>query len=202
MRSTVSFLVAGAAFVLLSACSGSPAAPQVATLDTGSASAGAPASSTTTANTDADAGRPQLRLDSSPDERQAYWDAYDSCLRTNGHAVLNGRSTHSGPVGGPGSQPALDMNDDSPQSKKAEEVCKGKLPLQPPELSPRTNPKFNDQFHDMVKCMTDKGAHVHVAPDTSVDPDGLTWQIDDGSSDTYDNLDKLADDCQLQAFSK
>ncbi|MET7997681.1 hypothetical protein ABZU76_43040 [Amycolatopsis sp. NPDC005232] len=198
MRSSISFFVAGAAFVLLSACSGSPAAPQVATLDTGSASAGSPASSATT--TDSDAGRPQLRLDSSTEETQSYWDAYDSCLRTNGHAVLDGR--HSGPVGDPNSPPALDMNDDSPQSKKAEEACKAKLPLQPPELSPRTNPKFNDQFHDMVKCMTDKGAHVHVAPDTSVDADGLTWQIDDGSSDTYDNLDKLADQCQKQAFAK
>ncbi|MFI5615190.1 hypothetical protein [Amycolatopsis sp. NPDC051903] len=199
MRSSITVLVAGAAFALLTACSGQPAAPQVATLDTGSATAGAPASATTA---DADAGRPQLRLDSSPEEKQAYWDAYDSCLRTNGHAVLNGRTGHSGPVGGPGSPPALDMNDDSPQSKKAEAACKGKLPLQPPQLSPRTNPKFNDQFHDMVKCMTTQGAHVHVAPDTSVDPDGLTWRIDDGSSDTYDNLDKLADQCQLQAFSK
>ncbi|WIX79348.1 hypothetical protein QRX50_00575 [Amycolatopsis carbonis] len=199
MRSSISFFVAGAAFVLLSACSGSPAAPQVATLDTGSASSGAPASSQATA-ADSDAGRPQLRLDSSPEEKQSYRDAYDSCLRTNGHAVLDGR--HSGPAGDPNSPPGLDMNDDSPQSKKAEEACKGKLPLQPPELSPRTNPKFNDEFHAMVKCMTAKGAHVHVAPDTSVDPDGLTWQIDDGSSDTHDNLDKLADQCQLQAFAK
>ncbi|MGW4486859.1 hypothetical protein ACWEOE_23805 [Amycolatopsis sp. NPDC004368] len=193
----MSLFVSGAALVLLSACSASPAAPQVATLDTGSPSSGAPASSTAA---DPDAGRPQLRLDSSQEEQDGYWNAYKACLRTNGHPL--GNSNSAGPVGGPGSEPQIDLNENSPASKKAVAACKGELPLQPPQLSPRTNPKYNDQFREMVKCMTDKGAHVHVAPDTSLDPDGLTWQIDERSSDTYNNLDKLADDCQLQAFSK
>lgn len=196
-RATLAGAVLASA-ALLSACGSGTSGgdQQVASLQTPSTASGAP-----TTSASGDSARPQLRLDSTPEEADRLVANYMTCLKDNGHVMLGPGAIHAGEASPPGSPPGVDMNDTSPASKAAEKACANKLPLQPPELEPKSNPKFNDDFVAMVKCMNTQGAQVHIAPDTSVDANGLTWQIDDGSSHTYDDLDKVFRTCQLQAFS-
>lgn len=186
-------LAVAAAFVLLSACSTAQPEPQVASVPSVSG-----ASSAATSAVASDAGRPQLRLDSSQDEVDLAWDNYYLCLQAHGHKMLNGRTDeHAGPAGNT-KVTSPDMEDDSPRSVKARDECKNKLPLQPPELDQDKNPHYLDDYHDYMKCLTDGGLKVHP-----IEPFGTGWTYDDNVTQTITEKDqqKLEHDCQVKAFS-
>ncbi|SNX88393.1 hypothetical protein SAMN06272735_8839 [Streptomyces sp. TLI_55] len=132
---------------------------------------------------DADAGRPQLRLDSSDAERDHYWHLYATCLKDHGHKML--------PQRGPDS---VDDTDQSPTAKAATKACAGKLPLQPPELERSTNPHYDDDYRAYVKCLNREGLKVHALPDNS----GWTYDGDTTMSQTRQTeVDKS---CTMEAF--
>jgi hypothetical protein len=181
--------VCGAA-VLLSACSSTQPAPpkDVASL----ATSGSAVPSSSAAPPSDESQRPQLRLDSSPQEIQAAWSGYGVCLKQNGHVMLSERK-HAGPAGNEAESP--DMNDDSPPSKAAEEKCKGKLPLQPPEMDAAKNPRYVDDYHEWVKCINE-----HGIPVVETDPPGSGWTYNGTSKVPENQQEKIVNDCQLQAF--
>lgn len=191
-NSTLRIGLAVVALALLTSCSAESAPePKVASLPgAGTSSAEAPPAD--------EAGRPQLRLDSSDEEVRAAWQGYHVCLRDHGHKMLTGRvDEHAGPAGGPGVV-SPDMNDDSPQSLAAQEACANKLPLQPPELDQDKNPNYLDDYHEYMTCLTDGGLKVHP-----IEPFGTGWTYDDGVTQTLTEQaqQKLEKDCELEAFS-
>ena len=192
-------MVACAALALLSACgSEKAAAPQVASLP-GSSAATAPGSPTS-APVD-QAKRPQLRLDSSDEERDTLWGLYNVCLKEHGHKMLTGRGdAHAGAAGPDGEvgPDSPDMNDDSTASKKAEAECAEKLPLQPPEMSADTNPHYADDYRDYVSCLNAHDVAVHAT-----DPLGSGWTYNDGVTQKLDETQqrKVDHDCLLAEFT-
>jgi hypothetical protein len=182
--------VCGAA-ALLSACSSTQPAPSkdVASLATPGSTAAPSGSAAPPAE---DSQRPQLRLDSSDDEIQAAWDGYYVCLKQNGHVMLSARK-HAGPAGNEIESP--DMNDDSPASEAAEAKCKGKLPLQPPEMDAAKNPRYVDDYHEWVKCINE-----HGIPVVETDPPGSGWTYNGTSKVPPEQQAKIEKDCQQQAF--
>jgi hypothetical protein len=190
-------LYAGAALAVLTltACGAETPAPQVASLTTPNGTA------TSSPSTSDDAGRPQLRMDSSKDDVNAAWSGYYACLKANGHVMLRGDGTdkHAGPAkpGGGTDGNTPDMQDDSPASVNANKACRNKLPLQPPELDQSRNPHYLDQYHAYMTCLTSHGVAVHA-----IDPFGTGWTYDDGVTQklTEDQQQKVDHDCQLASF--
>ncbi|MFF0965975.1 hypothetical protein ACWDQO_05675 [Streptomyces sp. NPDC003703] len=184
-----------AGFLLLTGCGGGggpggsddrggSAHKGVASLESG-APAGTPKAGSGAGATpsDPDAGRPQLRLDSTDEERDRYWHYYAACLKDHGHKMIT--------VRGPDS---IDDTDNSPTAKAAERACKNKLPLQPPELERETNPHFDDQYRAYVKCLNRHGLKVTALPDNS----GWTYDGDSTLSQTeQDTVDKK---CTMEEF--
>ncbi|MEV4311587.1 hypothetical protein [Actinocrispum sp. NPDC049592] len=130
-----------AALVILGGCS-SPAAPEqkVATLQTSSAAAppAAPPSAP------AEAARPRLRLDMTPDEEDQLYTAYSNCMADHGFRK------------GPG----MDMSKEA----AATAACKFKDPLPPWEYD-TANPQAADFAHKMVLCLRGKGVkYVEESP--------------------------------------
>ncbi|XVU22801.1 hypothetical protein ACQPZJ_36850 [Actinoplanes sp. CA-054009] len=166
-----------AAVLLVSAC-GSPdsssADPGVASV----ASAARPSSA-------APATRPQLRLDTSDEERQRLFTAYDDCLVAHGVKV--------NPVDQPGPAGPVRRLDQSGEPKAAYVACAGKLPLQPPELDEDLNPKFAAQWNDNVRCLRAHGLMVHVTVPGE-------WTYDDGDVPLPPNQSQIEDACVLEAF--
>jgi hypothetical protein len=173
MRKTVVALLGLAA---LGGCSDTPAgaAPQVATISSPSPSASSPATAS---------GRPQLRLDTSDEERRRLYLAYDDCLVGHGVKVL---VTMPGPDGGR-------RLDDSGEPKSAYLACTGKLPLPPRELDEDSNPNFAAQWNDHVRCLREHGFKVHVTK-----PGEWTFDTDHGGSPP--DADRIEQDCVLEAF--
>jgi hypothetical protein len=177
-------LVSAAAVLLLGAC-GSPAEnsanDQVATL--------ASATPATAATHSAGAGgkRPQLRLDTSDEERERLFTAYDDCLVA--HGVKVNPTNQPGAVGN-GSGRRLDQ---SGEPKSAYVACADKLPLQPPELDADTNPNYAAQWNDNVKCLRAHGLMVHVT-----EPGSWTWDSSDGVVPA--NEAAIENGCLLEAF--
>lgn len=163
------------AVLFLGACSSPPPAPEVATL-----SSAAPAATSAKAGN-----RPQLRLDTSDEEANRYWTAYDDCLVANGVKV--NPVDQAGPAG-PGRR-----LDQSGEPKSAYVACANKLPLQPPELDEDLNPNYAAQWNDNVKCLRAHGMKVHVTK-----PGEWTW--DDSDTPIPDNEQQIEHDCTLEAF--
>ncbi|MGP4012946.1 hypothetical protein [Streptomyces sp. 4N124] len=132
----------------------------------------------------ADDGRPQLRLDSSEEERNHYWHIYATCLKDHGHKML--------PVRGPDS---IDDTDQSPTAKAAQKACAGKLALQPPELDRTRNPHYDDDYRAYVKCLNRKGLKVIALPDNS------GWTYNGNSTLTAAQQSRVEKSCTLEAFS-
>jgi hypothetical protein len=169
-----------AAALLTTACSAAPASPdQVATLE----SAAPPPASTAPASDRK--GRPQLRLDTSEDEAQRFWTAYEDCLVAHGVKV--------NPVDQPGPAGPGRRLDQSGEPKSAYTACQGKLPLQPPELDDEVNPRYAAQWNDNVRCLREHGLMVHVTEPGS-------WTYDDGDHPIPGNQDELEKSCLLEAF--
>jgi len=174
--------IAFVATVLALAACGSPAdtgGDQVATLASATPTTASPAASVT-------AGRPQLRLDTSTEEANRLWTAYDQCL------IKHGVKTNTERAGAVGSGPGVDL-DDSGEPKAAYTACAVKLPRQPPELDADINPNFAQQWNDNVKCLRAHGLMVHVT-----NPGEWTYDSSDGQ--VPENAAEIEKTCVLEAF--
>lgn len=133
---------------------------------------GTAASSTSGSNVDA--GRPQLRMDTSDEERQALYDRFWQCLKDHG-IPMGEKNGHLAPKEG-----TVDHPD-----------CASKRPLIAPELDEKRNPHYKDQFHAYVKCLRDHGVMVHEVPD------GWTYDQDYNSRPDESKIDKT---CERDSF--
>jgi len=161
---------------------GSSTRQDVASLHSDAPTTGKTSASASTAP-DADAGRPQLRLDSSDAERDRYWHIYATCLKDHGHKML--------PQRGPDS---IDQTDQSPEAKAATKACAGKLPLQPPELERSSNPHYDDDYRAYVKCLNRKGLKVTALPDNS------GWTYDGQTTMSQARQTEVDKSCTMEAF--
>jgi len=185
-RTVESAAVVAVAISVLSGCgggSGGAGKPgdDVASLSDPRASAESAKSS---AASDSVSGRPQLRLDSTPDEERRLTNAWASCLKDHGVKTY----TKSGP-GGDWTFPDTDA---SPYPASAK-VCASKQPRQPAETDPTRNPHYADDFRDWIKCMNSRGLKVVALPDNS------GWNY--ASEKNPPNADEIENDCELKAFS-
>ncbi|GGR83723.1 hypothetical protein GCM10010269_23540 [Streptomyces humidus] len=130
-----------------------------------------------------DDGRPQLRLDSSEEEKNRYWHIYAQCLKEHGHKMIA--------VRGPDS---VDDTDHSATAKAATKACASKLPLQPPEMDESTNPHYDDDYRAYVKCLNRKGLKVTALPDNS------GWTYDGNTTLSADQQTQVDKSCTLEAF--
>lgn len=181
-------LIALAALFALAGCgSGSGTTePQVASLPT--TPAAATGGSTAAGSTTVAAGRPQERLDDSPQRHDSLIQAWDDCLLAHG-AVKSG----AGPAGSRG-----EINTIPPAARAA---CMSKEPLGPPELDPAQNPNYRADWQADVACMRAHGVRVHLTSDPSAGPGGLTWTFDDDETTLPDDESQIEQTCQLSAFS-
>ena len=127
--------------------------------------------------------RPQLRLDDSAadiDRKQA---PYFSCLKANGHRMVEGR----GPL-------AIDQHDDSAKAKAATKKCAGKLWRIPPETDPERNPHFADDFRAEIKCLNSHGVPVKAIDDAG------SWSYTGESQLTQEKKEKVEKDCMMKAY--
>jgi hypothetical protein len=167
-----------AAIAVLSACGSEPAGqPGVASLP----SASAPASTSSTVD---ESQRPQLRLDATDEEVKQAWVGYNSCLKEKGHKVIAAR----------GDSP--DQSDDSATAKAAMVACKGKLPLQPPEMDAGKNPRYLDDYRDWITCLNQNGVPVKAT-----DPPGSGWTYTAQPKMSETASRKVEQDCKMEAFS-
>ena len=173
------FLVCGLALVALGGCADTPQKPAVATLASIAPTDGSGAPSPS------GGGRPQLRLDTSDEERDRLFTAYDDCLV--GHGVKVVAVQEAAPAG------ATKRLDDSGEPKSAYLACANKLPLQPPELDADTNPRFAEQWNDNVRCLRKHGIKVHVTVPGE-------WTYDDSDFVIPLNQDEIEQDCIKEAF--
>ncbi|WP_253209285.1 hypothetical protein [Streptomyces niphimycinicus] len=147
---------------------------------------------------DVTADRPQLRMDSSQEERDRLGDAYNACLEAHGVPMNHERAKLAGAKqASPVQDPAVVK-----KHQAGYDACLVKLPRQPPETEPETNPHFADDYRAYVKCLNKHGMRVHMVPDTSVSPDGLAWRYDDGKQQISEaEQTKVDRACELEAFS-
>lgn len=183
--------------VLLAACQDDEPAAQVAALPTSAAptiTTGSPSVAPTTTPAQ---GRPQMRLDDTPERRAQLVAAWDQCLIANGAQADTGRMAAA--AGPDGSVPAVvSVVEPIPQAAKA--ACTQLLPLGPPELDPDHNPHYRDDWLDFIACMRDHGVPVHLAKDTSVSPDGLTYTYDSDDAPIPDDQAQIEQDCTMTVF--
>ncbi|MEV4616700.1 hypothetical protein AB0K43_29520 [Kitasatospora sp. NPDC049258] len=133
------------------------------------AGAGSPA-----ASAGADAGRPQLRLDSTPEESQQLYQAFYSCLAQHGFPTYNNK-----PI------------DPLTKHPEAYDACRSKEPLEPPETDPAKNPHYQDNLRTEIACENAKGLR------TSVSPDGLFPSFDEPMPGNWGDV---AATCHKEAF--
>ena len=172
----------------LAACgsgSGDSAAPQVAALPSSASSSASQAPTTTVT-----AGRPQERLDDTPQQRQALIHAWDVCLLANG-------ATSQGATGVQGDPDLIK----EPIPKQAYTACLSKEPVGPPELDPNLNPNYRQDWLNEISCLRSHGVMVHLTQDTSAGPNGLSWTFDDNAPPLPANESQLEDSCELAAFA-
>ena len=178
-----SLLLAASLAVALAGCSPGTRAPGVATLASAAPTAkGAQNPSSAASATDQ---RPQLRLDTSDEERDRLFAAYDDCLVGHGVKVVAVRE--AAPAG------AKRRLDDSGEPKSAYLACANKLPQQPRELDPDANPKFAEQWNDNVRCLRKNGIKVHVTEPGE-------WTYDDSGFVIPPNQEQIEQKCIQEAF--
>lgn len=214
-RHLLSPLLATLIGLVLAGCGTAEDEPRVASVSTGSAGSAAPTSSTgstssasSTGTPDGDVagpgtddsgptqGRPQFRMDDSPQRRSALQIAYNQCLLDHGAKENTGREGAA-----VAAAPGEDGNGDpvgplvlEPVPAEASAACLSKLPVMPPELSPATNPDFHRQSLDYVACMREGGLYVEL-----LSHDNLDWTYAEGHP-VPENSYQLEDDCLIEAF--
>ncbi|WP_328491727.1 hypothetical protein OHS59_02525 [Streptomyces sp. NBC_00414] len=132
---------------------------------------------------DPEAGRPQLRLDTSEEEETRLFNVWSACVHEHGvpqqSIVKDGKN----------------VPDQSHRAfPKASKACISKLPLGPPELDRAKNPHYMDDFRAEIACMHKAG--VKVKP--MADGEGYSWPA--GEIDVP-NLPELEKRCRIEAFS-
>ena len=151
--------LSAASLALLVACGGSGGgqsdgkggtSDHVASIGTPSTGSGGGSSAKPSASS-SDAGRPQLRLDTSDAEVLRLTEVYFDCLHD--HGLPSGHKPGDGDAwfpngGGPTKYPAIYR------------ACQSKQPLQPPEEDPAKNPHYADDFRAFVACMNDHGLKI------------------------------------------
>ncbi|MFI6338751.1 hypothetical protein [Streptomyces sp. NPDC050535] len=132
---------------------------------------------------DPDAGRPQLRLDTSEEEETRLFNVWSACIHDHGvpmQAIVK------------------DGKDVPEQSQRAypaaAKACISKLPLGPPELDRAKNPNYMDDFRAEIACLHRAG--VKVEP--NADGEGYTWPSGEVN---VPNLSELQKRCRIEAFS-
>ncbi|MFJ9882253.1 hypothetical protein ACIQRN_22355 [[Kitasatospora] papulosa] len=141
---------------------------------------------------DSEAGRPQLRMDTSAVEEVRMSQGYFRCLKEHGVKVGKMGSKLEG--GDPEllAWPNGDMAVDHPE---AEKKCLGKKPLQPPETDPKKNPDYMSDYADWIQCMNAKGLKVDPLPN------GEGWNFKAGTTPPR-NADQISQECMIEAFSE
>ncbi|MCM2422632.1 hypothetical protein [Streptomyces sp. RKAG293] len=171
--------------ILLTACGGTDGKTEK---DVGIASIDSPAASGATdkggSGTPAasDAGRPQLRLDSSKEEVTRLWNAWAACLEQKGFhhfqdVIKDGRRV---PV------------QEDPAYPAARQKCESKAPLGPPELDKDRNPKYADDWREWIDCMHRRKYMVIPLPNEG------GYNFPDGPIPP--NARQIEDECQMEAF--
>ncbi|WP_069172997.1 hypothetical protein [Streptomyces griseus] len=117
-----------------------------------------------------DAGRPQIRLDTTSEEMGRMYDAWIACMKKNG---------------------MRNKGEDKPDSPWVVK-CQGKEPLQPAELDPARNPDFMDDSRAMVQCMNKHGFESVLVDEG--------WGLKDGASMNKPGYETFKTDCQTEAF--
>ncbi|WP_329183402.1 hypothetical protein [Actinacidiphila glaucinigra] len=156
--------------------------------DIASLTTGTPTAGKDTALADATAprgedDRPQLRLDDSDVDRDRYWRAYATCLKEHGHKMASARGPY-----------VIDGSDNSPTARAAMKTCANKLPRQPPELDPERNPHYAENWRANIKCLNAKGLKVVSLPDNS------GWNYAGHNTMGYDEQVKVEKECTMEAF--
>lgn len=130
-----------------------------------------------------DSGRPQLRLDSSEQEKDRLRKAYYACLAEHGHRMYPGRGS---PVQG----------NETAEDKAAKKACLPKKPLRPPQLVREKNPHYLDDYHKYIKCLHDNGMNVQP-----IKPFGTGWKYGPGGSSlTAEQRLEIDKRCKIAAF--
>lgn len=176
-RAAVFTAVGAVGLVVLTACGGGGGSDdadksgqgEVASLTSPAADGGSAKAST---SADPDAGGPQIRLDSTNEEVNRMYEAYEACLKEHG------------------AQEKYKRKPDDPSVL----ACKGKEPLNPPELDPAKNPDYSDDVREMVKCMKGHGIKALVS-------DG-GWALETGNELNRPHYDEYQLDCQVKAFGE
>ncbi|MEU7334654.1 hypothetical protein [Streptomyces sp. NPDC007074] len=175
-----------AGLLLLSGCSGQEPRAEgrqdVASLPPSTSSPDSPSASRTGKPTPSDTseGSPgvQLRLDDTSEKRLQIRKTYAGCLADNGMGKnANGQ-----------------VSDDV--RRKAEEACKDKAPINPPELDPAKNPQYGEDVVAVVKCLTSHGVPAVIEPATDTRPVGWTLT----SADVPDDYEQVNSACMVKAF--
>jgi hypothetical protein len=164
-------LLAGAAVLLLSACSQAvPPASNVASLQ--SSGVVAPSSAAPT-----DAEQPRLRMDMTDEEKQRYYDAHTACLAEKDP---NATGTGPGPAG------RRQYNDE------AWKACAKKWPLPPWEMD-SGNPTFKDNWHKNVQCLNSRGMKV-------IETEPGSWTYDGEQTLPEEQRRQIEKDCEQEVF--
>ncbi|MDV9174927.1 hypothetical protein R6V09_33050 [Streptomyces sp. W16] len=178
-------LGAAAALSLLAACGGSDGDGGTASKDKGVVSINSPSASGTSASASAaaESGRPQLRVDSTDEERTRLYQVWTNCLHD--HGVPAGHK--------PGST-EWSLSASTDKYPAALSACLSKRPIEPPEEDPAKNPHYMDDFRTYIRCLNDGGLKVKGLSD------GSGWNYDGEPTLTQDQQDKLDHDCEVKAY--
>jgi len=170
------------ALTALTACGGNTdSGTDVASVtDTGTPSSGKAREKQTA---DPDAGRPQLRLDTTEEEEARLFNVWSACVHEHGvpmqSIVKDGKN----------------VPDQTHRAfPKASKACISKLPLDPPELDRAKNPDYMDDFRAEIACLHKAG--VKVEP--MADGEGYSWPSGEVN---VPNLTELQKRCLIEAFS-
>ncbi|MEV7734939.1 hypothetical protein AB0O75_23190 [Streptomyces sp. NPDC088921] len=173
-RAAVFTSVGAAGLIVLTACGGGGGGNgdtdkdrqgEVASLTSPAADGGS-----ASASADPDTDRPQIRLDSTNEDVNRMYDAWLACLKEHG------------------AEAKYKVKPNDP----AVLACKGKEPLDPPELDPAKNPDYSDDIRAMVKCMKGHGIKALVV-------DGQ-WGLESGDEINAPHYNEYVIDCQVKAF--
>ncbi|WP_187976241.1 hypothetical protein [Mycetocola sp. JXN-3] len=139
-------------------------------------------------------GRPQMRLDDSPERRDQLIGAWNACLIAHGATADNGRNA-PGAAGQSGTKADTYPRAADPVPDTAKAACTNLLPLMPKELEAATNPKFRDQSVAWISCLRDHGIFMHL-----LNAQNLDANYDDSMTSIPDNAGDIDQKCTLQAF--
>lgn len=192
-RGTLVLTVAGTVFALVSGCSDGSGAQESEVASVDSVDSGKPGGSGSPATAEAEAGRPQLRLDTTIEEEVRMYQGYLRCLKDQGVDI-----PRSGGKGGEGIDPnslwfpGVNVAEEHPA---AERKCLSKKPLPPPESDPKKNPNYMADYREWIECNNRRGFEVDPLPD------GSGWNYREGGN-IPDNADRIDSECQIEAFSE